>query len=125
MFARTAINNGATETYAFAEIDRSFSSGGAIKGAAWGRSEDIWGIAVARNAQSAAHRDYLAAGGMGFFMGDGRIRYRSEQIFETYYNINLRKGTAIAVGFQRIVNPAYNADRGPVSVSSLRLHTEF
>ncbi len=125
LFARAAINNGATETYAFAEIDRSFSSGAAVKGAGWGRAEDVWGMAFARNMLSAAHRDYLAAGGLGFFVGDGRIRYRPEQIFETYYNINLRKGTAVACGFQRIFNPAYNADRGPVSVSSLRLHTEF
>ena len=125
VFARAAFNNGATETYAFAEIDRSYSTGLSVKGIDWGRGDDTFGVALARNALSTVHRDYLAAGGIGFFVGDGRIRYRPEQIVETYYNLNIRKGAAIALGFQRIVNPAYNADRGPVSVSSARLHVEF
>ena len=125
LFARAAINNGVIETYAFAEIDRSVSGGASIKGASWGRTEDLLGIAFVRNSLSAAHRDYLSAGGLGFFVGDGRLSYKPEQIFETYYNLNLRKNATISLGFQRIVNPAYNADRGPVSVSSVRLHTEF
>lgn len=125
LFVRAAMSNGAIETYAFAEIDRSLSAGIAAKGSAWGRSDDVWGIAVARNGLSDVHRNYLAAGGLGFFVGDGRIDYRPEQIIETYYNLNIRKGASIALGFQRIMNPAYNADRGPVSVSSVRLHTEF
>ena len=125
LFARAAINNGVIETYAFAEIDRSFSGGASIKGASWGRTEDLLGIAFVRNSLSAAHRDYLSAGGMGFFVRDGHLSYKPEQIFETYYNFNLRKNATITLGFQRIVNPAYNADRGPVSVSSVRLHTEF
>jgi high affinity Mn2+ porin len=125
IFARIAANNGATETYAFAEIDRSLSSGITARGQEWGRPDDVFGAAIAQNGLSAVHRDYVAAGGLGFFVGDGRIRYRAEQIIETYYNINLRKGSALGFGFQRIFNPAYNADRGPVSVSSARLHIEF
>ena len=119
LFARAAINNGATETYAFAEIDRSVSGGASIKGASGGRTEDLLGIAFVRNSLSVAHRDYLSAGGMGFFVRDGHLSYKPEQIFETYYNLNIRKGATIAFGFKRIVNPTYNADRGPVSVSSV------
>ncbi len=125
LFARAAVNNGATETYAFAEIDRSLSIGITARGQNWERPEDVLGVALAQNSLSAAHRDYLAAGGLGFFVGDGQIRYKTEQIFETYYNVNLRKGSALAFGFQRIFHPAYNADRGPVSVSTVRLHIEF
>ncbi len=125
LFARAAINNGATETYAFAEIDRSVSAGGLIKGASWSRTEDVIGIALVRNSLSATHRDYLSAGGLGFFVGDGRLSYKQEKIFEIYYNLNISKRATIAFGFQRIVNPAYNADRGPASVSSIRLHSEF
>ena len=125
LFVRAAASNGAIEVYAFAEIDRSLSTAITAKGTAWGRGKDVWGIALARNELSVAHRDYLAAGGLGFFVGDGRIRYRPEQIIETYYNINIRKGSSIGLGYQRITNPAYNADRGPVSVTSIRLHTEF
>ena len=125
LFVRAAANNGATETYAFAEIDRSLSSGITARGQNWGRPEDVLGVALAQHSLLIAHRDYLAAGGLGFFVGDGRIRYKAEQIFETYYNLNLRKSSALAFGFQRIFNPAYNADRGPVSVGSARLHVEF
>jgi len=125
IFVRAAANNGATETYAFAEIDRSLSTGISARGQKWGRAEDVLGVALAQNSLSGVHRDYLAAGGLGFFVGDGRIRYKAEQIFETYYNVSLRKGSALAFGFQRIFNPAYNADRGPVSVSTARLHVEF
>ncbi|WP_295855564.1 carbohydrate porin [uncultured Xylophilus sp.] len=129
VFARWARNDGRSETYAFAEIDRSWSVGTTIGGRTWGRPADALGIAHAQNGLSPAHRDFLAAGGAGFFVGDGRLRYRTEQITETYYRIgfagpaNLQN--ALSVGFQYIRNPAYNADRGPVRVVSARLHTEF
>ena len=46
---------------------------------------------------------------------------------EGYYSLGLDvlKRTAIGLGAQYIRNPAYNADRGPVKVVSVRLHTEF
>jgi hypothetical protein len=82
-------------------------------------------VAFARNGLSAAHRDYLAAGGFGFFIGDGRLNYRPENIVETFFSLNVFKGTWVTLDIQRIQNPAYNADRGPVNVGSIRLHTEF
>lgn len=62
---------------------------------------------------------------MGFFIGDGRLNDRPETVFETFYNLNLTKAAWVTLDFQRISNPAYNADRGPVNVASVRLHTEF
>ncbi len=41
--------------------------------------------AARSTALSAAHRDFLAAGGLGLLIGDGRLNYRPEQILETYY----------------------------------------
>lgn len=125
VFARAMWADGQTETYAFTEIDRSLSGGVLIKGSAWGRGQDSLGVACARNGLSAAHRDYLATGGFGFFIGDGRLNYHPENIIEAFYSLNVYKGTWVTLDMQRIQNPAYNADRGPVNVGSIRLHTEF
>ena len=124
-FARASWADGQTETYAFTEIDNSISAGALVKGAAWGRAQDAVGLALLQNGLSRARRNYLAAGGMGFFIGDGALRYRPENIVETYYNWNVAKQSWATLDFQRTVNPAYNADRGPVSIASLRLHFEF
>ena len=125
LFVRTMWSDGRTETYAFTEIDRSFSTGLLVSGQRWGRVNDSLGIAYARNALSSRHRDYLARGGLGFFIGDGRISYRPEQILETFYSFAVGRQHRISLDYQHIANPAYNADRGPVNVVSLRLHTEF
>ena len=125
LFARASWADGGTETYAFTEIDNSVSGGILVNGASWGRGKDSFGVAFARNGLSAVHRDYLAAGGLGFFIGDGQLNYQPEIVFETFYNINLTKAAWVTLDWQNIRNPAYNADRGPVDVASLRLHTEF
>jgi len=129
LFARLGKHDGATETFAFAEIDQSASFGSVINGAMWGRGADAAGLAQARHALSQAHRDFLSAGGYGFFVGDGRLTYRREIITEAYYRLGLNvprlNNTALTLGVQYIQNPAYNADRGPVKVASVRLHTEF
>ena len=125
LFARASWADGRTETYAFTEIDRSLSGGVLIKGSAWKRGQDNVGIAVARNGLSQVRRNYLAAGGFGFFIGDGRLNYRPEAILEVFYNARLAKAAWVTLDWQHILNPAYNADRGPADVASVRLHTEF
>ena len=125
LFGRAMWSDGKTETYAFTEIDTSASVGALIKGGAWGRAADSVGIAFARNGLSTVRRNYLAAGGLGFFIGDGRLNYRPETIFESYYSIGVSKNFWLSFDWQHIRNPAYNADRGPVNVGTVRLHTEF
>jgi high affinity Mn2+ porin len=125
LFARASYNDGRTESYAFTEIDRSFSAGLSAKGRWWGRPIDSAGLALVRNGLSAAHRDYLAAGGLGAFLGDGRLNYGSERIVELYYSLGLARDLWLTFDWQRIVNPGYNRDRGPVSIGSLRLHFEL
>lgn len=125
LFARASWADGGTETYAFSEIDRSVSAGAVVSGTRWGRGQDSAGLAFARNGLSQAHRTYLSEGGYGFFVGDGALRYKPETIVEGYYDLSLCKAVWITLDWQRIFNPAYNADRGPVSVGSLRFHTEF
>ena len=68
-------------------------------------------------------RAYLAAGGLGILVGDGKLPNKgAETIVETYYNLAAFKGVHVTGDYQLIINPAYNADRGPVSVLALRLH---
>ncbi len=125
LFGRWSWNDGKTETLAFTDIHRSLSGGLSIKGAAWGRPDDVIGIGGAINAISQDYRDFLAAGGLGVLVGDGALNYRKERILETYYAYALNKNLTLTGDYQLIVNPAYNADRGPVSVFSGRLHGEF
>jgi len=125
LFGRASWADGQTETYAFTEIDRSLSGGVSVKGGAFGRARDSLGIAYVRNGLSTAHRDYLGAGGLGFFLGDGALNYRPENILEAYYSLNVAKDTLFSADFQRISNPGYNADRGPATVFSARLHYGF
>lgn len=125
VFARTMHADGRTETYAFSEVDRSASAGVSIKGSRWGRADDTIGVAFAVNQLSSLHREYLARGGLGFFLGDGALDYRSERILEGYYALRVAKGTHLSLDWQRIESPGYNHARGPVQAVSARLHAEF
>ena len=114
-----------TETHAFTEADGSLSTGILVNGTAWKRPEDSIGVAYMRSTLSADRKAFLAAGGTSFFIGDGALNYRPETILETFYSVAIRKGVWITADYQRIQNPAYNADRGPVNVIAFRFHTEF
>jgi high affinity Mn2+ porin len=125
LFARASWNDGQTEILSFTDIDRSLSGGLSIKGSYWGRPSDTIGLGGAINGLSAAHRDFLAAGGIGLLIGDGQLNYRNERILETYYAYAIDKNFTFTADYQFVTNPAYNADRGPVSIFSGRLHGEF
>jgi high affinity Mn2+ porin len=125
LFGRWSWNDGKTEIMAFTDIDASLAAGLSIKGARWGRPDDVIGIGGAINALSKDHRDFIAAGGLGVLIGDGALNYRRERILEMYYAYALNKQITLTGDYQFITNPAYNADRGPVSVFSGRLHGEF
>ena len=125
MFSRIGWNDGHTESWAFTEIDRTISLGFVMDGACWCRPYDRVGLAGVLNGLSPEHRDYLAAGGLGFIIGDGKLNYGLEQIVETYYSFAFTKNIFVTADFQEIANPAYNRDRGPVSVGTLRVHIEF
>ncbi len=124
-FARYGRGPDRAETYSYTEIGRSASAGLLIDGSLWGRGEDRLGVGVAENALSTAHRNYLALGGLGFFLGDGKLDYRPERLLEVFYSLRAWRGLWLSADFQRIVNPGYNAARGPVSVYGVRMHTEF
>lgn len=126
VFAKVSWNDGHTSTWAFTEIDQSLSLGAVLKGSSWKREDDELGLAFVGNGISGPHRDYLAAGGYGFIIGDGQLNYAHELIAEVYYKVNAyQKKLWLTPDYQFIANPAYNRDRGPVNVFSLRAHVEF
>ena len=125
LFARASWNDGQNQILSFTDIDRSLAGGVSIKGSYWGRPNDTIGIGGAVNGLSAAHRDFLAAGGIGLLIGDGQLNYGTERILEVYYAYSISKNLTFTADYQLITNPAYNADRGPVSIFSGRLHREF
>jgi high affinity Mn2+ porin len=125
VFGRWSWNDGKNEIMAFTDIDASLAMGASIKGAKWGRPDDVIGLGGAINALSRDHRDFLAAGGLGPLIGDGALNYRRERVLEAYYAYALTKAFTLTGDYQFITNPAYNADRGPVHIFSGRLHGEF
>ncbi len=126
LFARAGLNDGSKEAYEFTEINKTVSAGLALDGASWGRPNDHIAIAGVVNALSDSARRYFAAGGTGILIGDGQLSdYRTENILETYYSAEISDGLTASVDYQFVDNPAYNADRGPVSVLSVRLHAQI
>ena len=125
VFGRYGWSDGKTESWAFTQVDRSLSGGVSISGSLWKRKSDHIGIAGVRDYLSGDQRSFLAHGGLGFIIGDGRLdHYRPEDIVEAYYSWRAAKEWTITADFQHVRNPAYNADRGPVSVGTIRLHWE-
>ena len=125
IFARVGWNDGRTESFAFTESDRATSLGAQLCGSHWGREKDHVALAFASNGLSHDHRDYLADGGSGFLIGDGRLNYRHEQIGEIYYSAALLPHVTLSPDFQFIRNPGYNHDRGPARFLGLRAHLEM
>jgi high affinity Mn2+ porin len=124
-FARWGWDNGKTESFAYTEIDSTLAEGIGVNGAKWRRKQDRAGVAFVTNGIKKDHQNYLAAGGYGFLIGDGRLNYGRENIIESYYTAHVWRGIYLAPGLQYIVDPGYNRDRGPVIVPGLRAHVEF
>jgi high affinity Mn2+ porin len=127
VFARGSYADNKVEEYAFAEIDNIVSAGVVGSGSRWSRPGDTVGVAFASSGLNRDHRDYLALGGLGGFLGDGQLNsYARERILELYYSFRVRKGVYFTLDYQNITNPGYNADRhGPVNVFGGRLHIEL
>ncbi|HXM38550.1 MAG TPA: carbohydrate porin [Gemmatimonadales bacterium] len=124
VFGRAGLNNGRVESFAYTEVDRSLELGATWTGPPWRRGDRL-GIAFVSNGLAPDHREYLARGGLGFLLGDGALTYGQERILEAYYTRAVGLGLAFAADVQRVANPAYNRDRGPVTVFSLRAHLEL
>jgi high affinity Mn2+ porin len=136
VFLRLGWNEGRHESYAYTEVNSTFSAGADLAGGLWHRALDKIGAALVTNGISADHQNYLRYGGIGILLGDNpsypagapagnALRYGRETIFEAYYNAHLWRGVFLAGDIQRIWNPGYNRDRGPVLVPGVRLHIDY
>lgn len=126
MFARASWNDGQNETWAFTEIDQSASIGIVNTAGLIRKASDEFGLGLVVNGISADHRAYLKSGGYGFMIGDGKLNYAPEMIFEVNYKVNLfYQGFWITPDYQFVLNPAYNADRGPIHLFAIRVHIEL
>jgi high affinity Mn2+ porin len=125
VFSRASWSPGLIEIMGWTDCDSSFSLGTVLKGTSWRRPDDRIGVAGVVEGLSPGARAYFAAGGLGILIGDGNLNYRKEKILEAYYAYSINKWAALTFDYQFIVNPGYNADRGPVSVFAGRLHAEF
>jgi carbohydrate-selective porin OprB len=125
MFLRAGWNDGKTESWAFTEVERALALGATVAGNPWKRPRDLFGVAVALNGINRDHRDYLAAGGLGFMLGDGALSASTEKVLDAFYRASFASFAAVTLEVERYWNPAFNRDRGPVTVYGLRLHAEF
>jgi high affinity Mn2+ porin len=126
LFARAGIADGATEPFEYADIDQTIAAGVSISGKRWGRGDDTVGVAGILNAISREHQHYLALGGLGILVGDGKLPHPGpEEIVEAYYDAAVTKHVWLTLDAQIVGNPAYNRDRGPAPVLGLRLHAQY
>jgi high affinity Mn2+ porin len=124
-FARLGWNAGQTPDWAYADVQKSGSAGLSVKGDFWHRANDTFGLAGVVNGISRVQQQFFADGGLGILAGDGALSYGWEKTLETYYKAQIWKSLNATADYQYVVDPAYNAARGPVSILSLRLHWEF
>jgi high affinity Mn2+ porin len=125
VFSRLGWSDGQNEAWVFADVDRSATLGLSVKGEPWNRPNDVFGLAGALNAISRVHQEFFEAGGTGILAGDGKLSYGLEKILETYYDFQIWQKLRGALDYQFVANPAFNRDRGPVSIFGGRLHWEF
>jgi high affinity Mn2+ porin len=124
VFGRLGWNDGKTESFAFTAIDRLATGGVSMGGSRWKRPKDTVATEVTAAGLSAVHAEYLALGGSDFLIGDGRLRYGKEVVWESYYSARVLPWLVVSPDLQHVTNPAYNRDRGPVWIGTLRLHVE-
>lgn len=125
VFGRFGWNEGQHESFAYTEVDQTFEIGADASGRRWSRPNDKLGAVFVSNAIKRDHQQYLALGGLGFLLGDGRLHYAREDILESYYTLHTWRGLYYALDAQFIEHPGYNQDRGPVLVESVRMHVDF
>jgi high affinity Mn2+ porin len=125
-FARLGWSQPGVEEDDFTDIDQTLALGLMLSGGSWGRPDDKIGLAGVANQISRDAKMYFRAGGIGGVIGDGQLpRSGPEQIVEVFYRFSANRFTRITGDYQYIGNPAYNRQRGPVSILALRVHAEF
>ena len=125
VFSRLGWNDGHEEGWAYTDANDSITFGTSIKGAAWHRPDDTFGLAGAFAGASKDQQAFLEVGGTGILDGDGALNYGWEKVVEAYYDFSLWYDIHFALDYQYVDNPSFNRDRGPVSIFAARVHWQF
>jgi high affinity Mn2+ porin len=125
VFSRIGWNDGQEEAWTFTDVNWTVSLGISINGIAWHRHDDTFGFAAIISGASLSNQNFMEAGGTDMLEGDGALNYDPEKVIETFYNFRILKPIHLTVDYQFVDNPAFNRDRGPVSIFGARLHWEL
>jgi high affinity Mn2+ porin len=125
VFSRLGWNNGQVQGWMYNDSNWTVSFGTSVKGAHWRRTRDLFGLAYVESGASRSAQEFLEAGGTDILDGDGALTYGSEKVIEAYYNLAVWKSVQVTPDYEFVDNPAFNRDRGPVSVFGIRLHGKF
>jgi high affinity Mn2+ porin len=125
LFSRVGWNDGQEQGWMFSDVDYTASLGLSVKGQGWNRPEDTFALAGVTQGISHAEQQYFRAGGLGILAGDGKLNYGWEKAIETYYDLAMWRGIHTSLDYQFVDDPAFNRDRGPVSIFGVRLHWEL
>ena len=125
IFIKASKSQGNKEAYEFTDINQSIAIGASAHGNTWGRANDVVGLAIVQNSLSNQAQNYFKAGGLGILIGDGKLNYAPEKVIEGFYAMQLNTYATLSLDVQRVTNPAYNQDRGPVNIIGSRLHVSF
>jgi high affinity Mn2+ porin len=125
IFSRLGWNDGKEEAWAYTDVNYSLSAGLSVNGTVWNRPNDTFGLAGVISGASTENQRFLEAGGTGILDGDGALTYGWEKVIETYYDIGFWQNIHFALDYQYVDNPAFNRDRGPVSIFAARIHWQM
>jgi high affinity Mn2+ porin len=125
LFSRLGWSDGHTEAWCYADVDYTATLGVSVNGGFWKRPNDTFGLAGVLDGITRVHQEFFEAGGVGILAGDGALNYGWEKVLETYYDFQIWKTIHGALDYQFVTDPAYNRDRGPVSILGARVHWEF
>ena len=125
VFSRVSWSPERVESMGWTDCGQSVSLGATLGGTPWHRRNDSIGVAGVIEGLSPTARQYFESGGMGILIGDGRMSYRPEAVLEAYYAYSPVQSATLTLDYQLIGASGYNADRGPISIFSLRAHGAF
>jgi high affinity Mn2+ porin len=125
-FSRAGTAEGGRESYEYTDVDLSYSAGFSVGGKLWSRADDTIGVGVTIDDISRRFKNFLNAGGLAILAGDGKLPDSGpETAVEVYYDYALNSFAQITADYQFINNPAYDRDRGPVSILGMRIHLQY
>lgn len=124
IFSRLGWNDGHEESWTFTDVNWTASLGVSVKGEAWHRPDDTFGLIGIVSGASPDNQRFLKAGGADLTDGDGALTYGPETSLETYYAFQVSRNVQFTLDYQFVADPAFNRDRGPVSVFGVRVHFE-